>query len=70
MELAKDSDISGYLQIGETSEDVFNVPMERGKAGIPVIVGSNAISALAEAGIPVKAYPVSTVMDYNIMKKL
>lgn len=70
MELAKESDIGGYLQIGETSEDVFNVPMERGKAGIPVIVGSNAITAIAEAGIPVKAYPVSTIMDYNLMKRL
>ncbi len=70
MELAKESDISGYLEIGQTSEDVFNVPMERGKAGIPVIVGSNAIAAIAEAGVTVKAYPVSTIMDYNIMKKM
>lgn len=70
MELAKESEIGGYLAIGETGEDVFGMPMERGKAGIPVTVGSNAITAIAEAGIPVKAYPVSTTMDYNIMKKL
>lgn len=70
MELAKESDIGGYLAIGETGEDVFSVPLEKGKAGIPVIVGSNAIAAIAEAGIPVKAYPVSSIMDYNIMKRL
>lgn len=70
MELAKKSEIGGYLSIGETGEDVFGVPIERGKTGIPVTVGSNVISAISEAGISLKAYPVSTTMDYNLMKKL
>lgn len=70
MELAKGSDIGGYLAIGETGKDVFSVPVEKGKAGISVFAGSNVITAIAEAGIPVNAYPAYSIMDYNMMKKL
>jgi hypothetical protein len=70
LELAKKDDISGHITIGEPDEDVLYAPIERGKVGIPVMVGINSVAAVEEAGIKVDTHPVSTVMKYSKMKKL
>lgn len=70
LELAGKHDISGHIAIGEPGEDVLFAPIERGKVGIPVMVGINSVAAVEEAGIPVETHPVSAVMEYSKMKNL
>ncbi|WP_406655545.1 DUF128 domain-containing protein [Methanolobus sp. ZRKC2] len=70
IERAKKDDISGSICIGESGTEVFYAPVERGKVGIPVIVGINSVAAVEEAGIQIETHPVSTVMEYRKMKLL
>jgi Uncharacterized protein conserved in archaea len=70
MEMAQKDDISGHITIGDPGEDVLYAPIERGKIGIPVMVGINSVAAVEEAGINVDTHPVSAVMEYSKMKKL
>ncbi len=70
MEMAAKRDISGHITIGEMGQDVLCAPIERGKVGIPVMVGINSVAALEEAGFSVETHPVSNVMEYGSMKKL
>lgn len=70
MNAAGRHDISGHIMIGETGEDVLYAPIERGKVGIPVMVGINSVAAVEEAGIKVETHPVSAVMQYSKMKPL
>ncbi len=69
-ERAKKVDIGGQLCIGDSGEDVLYAPVERGKIGIPVMVGINAVAAVEEAGIHAETHPVSAVLEYNKMKPL
>ncbi len=70
IERAKKDDIGGHICIGDSSEDVLYAPVQRGKVGIPVMVGINAVAAVEEAGIQIDTHPVSTVMEYKKMKIL
>ncbi|WP_406660681.1 DUF128 domain-containing protein [Methanolobus sp. ZRKC3] len=69
-ERAKKVDINGHLCIGNPGEDVLYAPVERGKVGIPVMVGINAVAAVEETGLNVETNPVSAVMEYSKMKPL
>jgi repressor of nif and glnA expression len=69
-ERAKKVDISGHLCIGNPDEDVLYAPIEKGKVGIPVMVGTNAVAAVEEAGINVDTHPVSAMFEYSKMKPL
>ena len=70
LKVANEHDISGHLSIGDPGEDVLYAPIERGKIGIPVMVGINSVAAVEEAGMQVDTHPVSAVMEYSKMKKL
>lgn len=70
MERAKKEDICGHICIGDPGKEVLYAPVQRGKVGIPVMVGINAVAAVEEAGIKIETHPVSTVMEYRKMKVL
>lgn len=70
MEIAGQSNIKGYLSRDKETESIFGVNIEQGKVAIPVVVGSNAIAAIIETGVEVDSYPISTTMDYDLMKEL
>ncbi len=70
LEKAKKAEISGHITIGDTGEDILCAPIERGKVGIPVMVGINSVAAVEEVGFKVDTNPVSAVMEYSKMKKL
>ncbi|MBN2110933.1 MAG: DUF128 domain-containing protein [Methanosarcinaceae archaeon] len=70
LQRASEKDISGHICIGEPGMDVFYAPVQRGKVGILVMAGINAVAAVEEAGIRIETHPVSSVMEYRKMELL
>ncbi|HEY9246678.1 MAG TPA: NrpR regulatory domain-containing protein, partial [Candidatus Methanoperedens sp.] len=62
--------IGGIARVGEPGFPVFNAPVDKGKVGVVVYAGVNAMAAVEETGIKVNTYPISTVMDFKELKML
>jgi len=57
------------LKVGKPSELVYNAKVERYHVGIVTPGGLNPIAAIKEAGIPVEAKAVETLMDSSHMEE-
>lgn len=59
--------VIGHIHAGDT---VLSAPINPGRIGIPIYAGVNPLAAVAEKGIEVLTYPVSSMMDYGDMNKI
>jgi repressor of nif and glnA expression len=66
----KDAGIGGILLTGKVSEPVCEVPIELNRIGAVLIGGLNPVAAAAELGIISESHAMSTVIDYQILKKV
>jgi repressor of nif and glnA expression len=62
--------IGSIAEIGKPGKSVFDAPVETGKVGVAAYAGVNAVAAVEEMGIRIETYPVSTIIDFNELKKL
>jgi len=65
----KDASLGGILLIGNVSEPVCEIPIELNRIGVVLIGGLNPVAAAAEAGIISENYAMSTVLEYQKLKK-
>ncbi len=65
-----DARIGSIAEIGRPGKSVLNAAIDAGKVGIAVYAGTNIMAAVSEIGVKVTTYPISTVIDFNEMKKL
>ena len=65
----KEAGLGGLMVMGNTSEPVCEIPMELNRIGMILIGGLNPIAAAEEAGIEAENYAMSTVFEYQRLKK-
>jgi len=65
----KEAGLGGLMVIGNTSEPVCEIPVEVNKVGMILIGGLNPVAAAEEAGIEAENRAMSTVMEYQSLKK-
>ena len=61
--------LGGMLLMGNTSEPVFEIPVELNKIGMILLGGLNPVAAAEEAGIGAENHAMSTVMEYQKLVK-
>jgi HTH-type transcriptional regulator, global nitrogen regulator NrpRI len=71
LDVLDDVEEAGFsiLKVGKPSELVYNAKVERYHVGIVAPGGLNPIAAIKEAGIPVEARAVETLMDISQMEE-
>jgi HTH-type transcriptional regulator, global nitrogen regulator NrpRI len=71
MDVLDDLEEAGFsiLKVGKPSELVYNAKVERYHVGIVAPGGLNPIAAIKEAGIPVEAKAVETLMNISQMEE-
>ncbi len=62
-------ELGGMLLMGNTSEAVFEIPVELNKIGMIMVGGLNPVAAAEEAGIEAENHAMSTVMEYQDLVK-
>jgi len=65
----KEVGLGGLMVMGKTSEPVCEIPVEVNRIGMIFIGGLNPVAAAEEAGIEAENYAMSTVMEYQKLKK-
>jgi repressor of nif and glnA expression len=65
----KEAGLGGLMVMGNTSEPVCEMPIELNRIGMVLIGGLNPIAAAEEAGIEAENYAMSTVLEYQSLKK-
>lgn len=65
----KEAGLGGLMVMGNTSEPVCEIPMELNRVGMILVGGLNPIAAAEEAGIEAENYAMSTVFEYQRLKK-
>jgi repressor of nif and glnA expression len=65
----KDAGLDGLMVMGNTSEPVCEIPVELNRIGMILIGGLNPIAAAEETGIEAENYAMSTVLEYQKLKK-
>src|SRR4030042_2206057 len=65
----KDASLGGILLIGNVSEPVCEIPIELNRIGVVLIGGLNPVAAAVEAGIIIESHAMSTVLEYQRLKK-
>jgi len=65
----KEAGLGGLMVMGKTSEQVCEIPVEVNRIGMIFIGGLNPVAAAEEAGIEAENYAMSTVMEYQKLKK-
>ena len=65
----KEAGLGGLMVMGNTSEPVCEIPVEVNRIGMIFIGGLNPVAAAEEAGIEAENYAMSTVMEYQKLKK-
>jgi repressor of nif and glnA expression len=65
----KDAGLGGLMVMGNTSEPVCEIPVELNRIGMILIGGLNPIAAAEEAGIEAENYAMSTILEYQRLKK-
>jgi repressor of nif and glnA expression len=65
----KDARLGGILLIGNVSEPVCEIPIELNRVGVILIGGLNPVAAAVEAGITSESHAMSTVLEYQGLKK-
>ncbi|HWQ18391.1 MAG TPA: NrpR regulatory domain-containing protein [Methanotrichaceae archaeon] len=68
LELLKEAGIGGTIIIGEQGESLLGCPVSPGKIGIALCAGVNGVVFAEEMGLRIKTMPISTLMDYRLMK--
>jgi repressor of nif and glnA expression len=65
----KNAGLGGILLIGNVSEPVCEIPIELNRVGVVLIGGLNPVAAAVEAGIIIESHAMSTVLEYQRLKK-
>jgi hypothetical protein len=65
----KEAGLGGLMVMGNTSEPVCEIPMELNRIGMILIGGLNPVAAAEECGTEAENYAMSTVMEYQKLKK-
>jgi repressor of nif and glnA expression len=65
----KDASLGSVLLIGHISEPVCEIPIELNRVGVVLIGGLNPVAAAVEAGIVSESHAMSTVLEYQGLKK-
>lgn len=65
----KEAGLGGLMVMGNTSEPVCEIPMELNRIGMILIGGLNPVAAAEEGGTEAENYAMSTVMEYQKLKK-
>jgi len=65
----KNARLGGILLIGNVSEPVCEIPIELNRVGVVLIGGLNPVAAAVEAGIIIESHAMSTVLEYQRLKK-
>ena len=65
----KEAGLEGLMVMGNTSEPVCEMPVEVNRIGMILIGGLNPVAAVEEAGIEAENHAMSTVIEYQRLKK-
>jgi repressor of nif and glnA expression len=66
----KRANINGMLTIGNASESVCEIPVELNRIGMVLLGGLNPVAAAEEAGFEAESHAMSTVIDYQSLRKI
>ncbi len=61
----REANLNFVLEMGQNSEPICEIPVQRNKTGMVLISGMNPIAAAGEAGIQIDSKAMSTVVDYR-----
>lgn len=61
---------SAVLEIGEVNRPLLSVPVEKGRVGVAIVGGINALAAVEERGIKTETKAISAIMDIKKMRKI
>jgi repressor of nif and glnA expression len=67
---ARSSGLDGIIRMGIPGEPILGCPVGAGKIGIAICAGVNGPVAAEEKGVRIKTTPISTLVEYSIMKEL
>jgi repressor of nif and glnA expression len=62
--------INGLIRTSITGEPNLDCPVSLGKIGIALYAGVNSPQAIEESGIEISTMPISTLVDYSMMKEI
>ena len=65
----REAGLGGLMVMGNTSEPVCEIPVELNKIGMVLLGGLNPVAAAEEAGIEAENYAMSTVLEYQSLKR-
>jgi repressor of nif and glnA expression len=65
----KEAGLGGIMVMGNTSEPVCEMPIELNRIGMILVGGLNPIAAAEEADIKAENYAMSTVLEYQSLRK-
>lgn len=57
--------LGAFLQIGNPSKELLNIPVREGCCGVIVIGGLNPVAIFEENGVSVRYFAISGLMEYN-----
>jgi repressor of nif and glnA expression len=63
-------EINGLIRTSMTGEPNLDCPVSPGKIGIALYAGVNGPQAIEESGIEISTMPISTLVDYSMMKEI
>jgi len=70
LDQAKTAGLAGIIRIGMPGEPILGCPVGAGKIGIAICAGVNGPTAAEEKGVRIKTTPISTLVEYSMMKEL
>jgi hypothetical protein len=70
LDQAQTAGLEGVIGIGMPGEPILGCPVGAGKIGIAICAGVNGPIAAEEQGIRIKTVPISTLVEYSMMKEL
>jgi HTH-type transcriptional regulator, global nitrogen regulator NrpRI len=68
LELARKLDavgLGGFMEIGQSGQSLFDIPVSEGRAGAAVIGGLNPTAIFEEKGIRLQSHALSGLLEYN-----
>lgn len=70
MEVLKKVGFGRALEVGEVNRPLLSVPVGKGRFGVAIAGGMNALAAVEEWGIPTETKAITALLDIREMEKL
>ncbi|MDP6459448.1 MAG: NrpR regulatory domain-containing protein [Candidatus Hydrothermarchaeota archaeon] len=70
LEMLVEIGFSAVLEVGEVNRPLLSVPVEKGRVGVAIVGGINALAAIEELGVKTETKAISALMNIKQMRKI